>query len=36
MSIKGTFILGHPRVKAVYGRKKTVKIGPRNDGFSEI
>ena len=27
------------RVKAVFGRKKTLspaKIGPRNDGFSEI
>jgi len=36
MTMKG--ILEHPHVKAVFGRKKTcpVKIGPRNDGFSEI
>ena len=38
MSIKGTFILEHPHVKAIFGRKKTVqsKIGPQNRGFSEI
>jgi len=36
MSIKGTFILEHPHVKAIFGHKKTVKIGPQNGGFSEI
>jgi len=38
MTIKGSFILEHPHVKAVFGRKKLnpVKIGPRNGGFSEI
>jgi len=39
MTIKGSFILEHPRVKAVFGRKKKqspVKIGPRNGGFSEM
>jgi len=39
MTIKGSFILEHPYVKAVFGRKKNcpVKIGPRNGGFfSEI
>jgi len=38
MTIKGSFILEHSHVKAVFGRKKQspVKIGPRNDGFSEI
>jgi len=25
MSIKGTFILEHPHVKAIFGRKKTVQ-----------
>jgi len=37
-TIKGSFILEHPHVKAVFGRKKKlpVKIGPRNGGFSEI
>jgi len=25
-----------PHVKAVFGRKKVVKIGPINGGFSEI
>jgi len=29
MSIKGTFILEHPHVKAIFGRKKVVKIGPK-------
>ena len=34
MTIKGSFILEHPHVKAVFGRKKSpVKIGPRNGGF---
>jgi len=30
MTIKGSFILEHPHVKAVFGRKKLipVKIGP--------
>ena len=38
MTIKGSFILEHPHVKAVFGRKKNcpVKIGSRNSGFSEI
>jgi len=38
MTITGSFILEHPHVKAVFGRKKTcpVKIGRRNGGFSEI
>jgi len=39
MTIKGSFILEHPHVKAVFGRKKKlspVKISPRNGGFSEI
>ena len=38
MSIKDTFILEHPHVKAIFGRKKTspVKIGPQNGVFSEI
>ena len=38
MTIKGSFILQHPHVKAVFGRKKLgpLKIGPRNGGFSEI
>ena len=38
MTIKGSFILEHPHVKAVFGRKKNcpVKIGPRDGGFSEI
>ena len=38
MSIKGTFILEHPNVKAIFGRKKNcpVKVGPQNGGFSEI
>jgi len=38
MTIKGSFILEHPHVKAVFGRKITtpVKISPRNGGFSEI
>jgi len=36
MTIKGSFILQHPNVKAVFGRKSPVKIGPRNGGFSEI
>jgi len=37
-SIKGTFILEHSQVKAIFGRKKLspVKIGPKNGGFSEI
>ena len=36
MTIKGSFILEHPHIKAVFGRKKSpVKIGPRNGGFSE-
>jgi len=35
MTIKGGFILEHPHVKAVFGRKKLspVKIGPRNGEF---
>ena len=38
MTIKGSFILEHPHVKAIFGRKKPspVKIGPKNGGFSEI
>jgi len=36
MAIKGSFIFKHPHVKAVFGRKKVVEIGPRNGGFSEI
>jgi len=38
MTIKGSFILEHPHVKAVFGRKKNcpVKIGPRNSGFSDV
>jgi len=33
-TIKGSFILQHPHVKAVFGRKKCpVKIGPENGGF---
>jgi len=37
MSIKGTFILEHSHVKAIFGRKNfPVKIGTRNGGFSEI
>ena len=32
MSIKGSFILEHPHVKAVFGRK----IGPQIGGFSKI
>jgi len=35
-AIKGTFILEHPHVKAIFGRKSPVKIGPRYGGFSEI
>ena len=34
MTIKGSFILEHPHVKAVFGRKNClVKIGPRNGIF---
>jgi len=33
MSIKGTFILEHSHVKAIFGRKKVVKIGPQNGFF---
>jgi len=35
VSIKGTFILEHPHVTAIFGRKKNspVKIGPQNGGF---
>jgi len=39
MTIKCSFILEHPHIKATFGRKKTaspVKIGPQNGGFSEI
>ena len=37
VSIKGTFILQHPHVKAISAAKKCpVKIGPQNGGFSEI
>jgi len=38
MTIKGSFILQHPHVKAVFGRKKLspVKIGPRNGGFRKF
>jgi len=38
MTIKGSFILQHPHVKAVFVRKNLspVKIGARNSGFSEI
>jgi len=38
MSIKGTFILEHSHVKAIFGCKKDcpVKIGPQNGGFSKI
>jgi len=39
MTIKVSFMFEHLHVKAVFGRKKNlspVKIGPRNDGFSEI
>jgi len=37
MTIRGSSILEHLHVKAVFGRKKTpVKIGPKNGGFSEI
>jgi len=37
MTIKGSFILEHPHVKTVFGRKNCpVKIGPQNGGFSEI
>jgi len=37
MTIKGSFILEHHHVKAVFGRKKSpVKIGPGNGSFSEI
>jgi len=35
-TIKGSFILEHPHVKAVFGRKSPVKIGPQNGGFSKI
>jgi len=37
-TIKGSFILEHPHVKAIFGRKKNsaVKIGPKNGGFSDI
>jgi len=37
-TIKDSFILEHPHVKAIFGRKKPspVKIGTRNGGFSEI
>ena len=34
--IKNSFILEHPHVQAVFGRKSPVKIGPQNGGFSEI
>jgi len=35
---KGSFILEHPHVKAIFGCKKNYlgKIGPQNGGFSEI
>jgi len=34
MTIKGSFILQHPHVKAVFGRKNgPVKIGPQNGVF---
>ena len=33
MTIKGSFILEHPHVKAVFGRKSPVKIGPQNVVF---
>jgi len=38
MTIKGSFILEHSRVKAIFGRKKScpVNIGHQNGGFSEI
>jgi len=38
MTIKGSFILEHSHVKAVFGLKKPspLKIVPRNCGYSEI
>jgi len=36
MTIKGSFILEHPHVKAISAAKSPVKIGPENGGFSEI
>jgi len=38
MTIKGSFILEHPHVKAIFGCKKNcpAKIGPQIGGFSEI
>jgi len=37
-TIKGSFLLAHPHVKAIFGRKNLspVNIGPQNGGFSEI
>jgi len=36
--IKGSFILKHPHVEAIFGRKETspVKIGPRNGDFRKF
>jgi len=38
MTIKGSFILEHPHVKAIFDSKKNspVKIGPQNGSFSGI
>jgi len=36
MTIKSSFILEHLHVKAIFGRKSPVKIGPKNGGFSEM
>jgi len=36
-TVKGSFILEHPHVKAIFDLKNCpVKIGPQNGGFSEI